>query len=240
MAERLVSLISGGGSTMQHIGRAIENNEIPGLEFAGVIASDETTAATGIQRALELGVPVFLCNPERFRGDDGQIDRYGFGQELIRDIKKVGGTVVTQNGWLPWTPDNVIEEFEDAIYNQHPGPLPETKNLHGMQPHATMLDFVRKTGRNEGTEVVAHRVVSGMDEGALVGVRDVAIEHTDWPKRLQKRALPVEHQLQVDVLNDHVKGQIQEMAQEYHFRRDGENKLLLASRKHARRRYPNG
>lgn len=225
---------------MNYIGHAIEDGKIPGLEFAGVIASDTIEAQVGIQRALELGVPVIICNPERFRQDDGQIDSYGFGQELKRDIKYLGGSVVTQNGWLPWTPDNVIEEYEDAIYNQHPGPLPETRNLHGVQPHAVMLDFVRRTGRNEGTQVVAHRVVPGMDEGILVGVRDVPIREHDWPKRLQKRALPYEHRLQVDTLSDHMRGSINEMAQEYNFRREGENGLLLASRKHARKRFPDG
>jgi hypothetical protein len=50
----------------------------------------------------------------------------------------------------------------------------------------------------------------------------------------------VEHQLQVDMLNDHVKGQIREIEQQYHFRRPNEKGLLLASRKHARKQYPEG
>ncbi len=226
---------------MQHIGLAAEAGKIHNLEFAGVIASDTIEASKGIARALQLGVPVIISNPENFRGDDGEIDQYGFGQDLLKKIGLFGATVVTQNGWLPWTPDNVIEAYEDSIFNQHPGPLPETKNLHGTQPHATMLNLARLTGRNEGTEVVTHRVVAGMDEGVLVGSTRVPIylPH-DYPKRLQKRALPHEHDLQVKMLNEFTRGAIKEIPQVAHYQRPEERKLLLRARKRARTLYPEG
>lgn len=240
MAERLISLISGGGTTMEQIGIAIRDGGIPGLEFAGVIASEP--GLKGISRAheLKMGVPVAVINPLDFTGDDGEPDNYGFGQAILKFAKQQGATVLTQNGWLPWTPDNVIEAYKDAIFNQHPGPLPETRNLHGTQPHAVMHRFARLTGRYEGTEVVAHRVVAGMDEGVLVGVRRVPQYFHDWPKKIQQRALPVEHRLQIDMLNQFVKGEIKETQQEAHFMRPGEEKTLREARKYARKTFPNG
>lgn len=240
MAERLVSLISGGGTTMEQIGIAIRDGGIPGLEFAGVIASEPGLKGISRARELKMDVPVAVINPLDFVGDDGNADRYGFGQAILNFAKQQGATVITQNGWLPWTPDNVIEAYKDSLFNQHPGPLPETKNLHGVQPHAAMHKFARLTGRYEGTEVVTHRVAAGMDEGVLVGVRKIPQYFHDWPKKIQQRALPVEHQLQIDMLNQFVKGEIQETQQESHFMRPGEEKILREARRYARKRYPNG
>lgn len=240
MAEQLVSLISGGGSTMEQIGLAAQEGRIPGLELTGVIASDTVKAAKGIERALKLGVTVIVVNPERFRQDNGEIDSYGFGQELSRGIEKFGGSVVTQNGWLPWTPENVIERYRDTIFNQHPGPLPETKKQHGTMPHATMIEFSELTGRNEGSMVVAQRVAPIMDNGALVGFRHVDIYDGDTAKDLQERALPIEHQLQIDFLNELMRGELLEIKQEYVFMRPGEEGILKAARREARKQYPNG
>lgn len=234
MAERLVSLISGGGTTMEQIGLAIRDGGIPGLEFAGVIASEP--GLKGISRAheLKMGVPVAVINPLDFSNNSD------FGEAIIKFAHQQGATVITQNGWLPWTPDNVIEAYKNSIFNQHPGPLPETRNLHGTQPHAAMHRLARLTGRYEGTEVVTHRVVAGMDEGVLVGSRRVPHYFHDWPKKLQQRALPVEQELQIEMLNQFVKGEIRESQQEAHFMRPGEEKVLRDTRKYARKRFPNG
>ena len=104
-----------------------------------------------------------------------------------------------------------------------------------------MLRFANLTGNPYGgTEVVTHRVVSGMDEGILVGTRHVPTYPRDWPKRLQARALPVEHQLQIDMLNQFVTGSLVETAQEHNFMLPGEEKELREARKYARKLYPNG
>lgn len=235
MAERLVSLISGGGTTMEQIGIAAHNDLIPGLEFAGVIASDSIKAGKGIERALELGVPVAIANPERYRGGDkNEIDQYGYGQELLYKLRWMGATIVTQNGWLPWTPDNVIEAFKDSIFNQHPGPVPETSKQHGLMPHATMIRFAELTGRNEGSEVIAQRVHPVTDLGKLVGVRKVPILEGDTPQLLQKRALPIEHMLQIDILNQLLKGELKDFDQAYQYMRAGEETTLKSARKWGR------
>lgn len=235
MAERLVSLISGGGTTMEQIGLAAKNEQIPGLEFAGVIASDTINAAKGIGRALQLGVPVAIANPERYRNPStNEIDQYGFGQELLYKLRWMGATIVTQNGWLPWTPDNVIEAYADTMFNQHPGPVPETKNQHGIMPHATMIKLTELTGRNEGSEVIAQRVHPVMDLGKLVGIRKVEILDGDTPEMLQQRALPIEHQLQIDMLNQLMRGELKDFDQAYNYMRVGEEKTLRAARKWGR------
>ena len=77
MKERLATLISGGGTTMQEIIRACQSGEIP-LDVACVISS--TPTAGGIEKARRLGIPdtdIVVVDPNEFRGDDKKIDQAG-------------------------------------------------------------------------------------------------------------------------------------------------------------------
>lgn len=238
MRERWGSLISGGGTTMEAITRACQSGEVP-MDAAGVISSDPN--AGGIEKAEKLGILHEIVNPDDYKGEDGKVDQEGFGQAILRILKKWGVTVVTQNGWIPLTPEPVISEFEYAIFNQHPGPKKETGRTRGIQPHAIILYIARHTGRNEGTEVVVHRVTPRFDEGPTVGVTPVEIylPH-DFPKRLQRRALPIEHELQIRLLKQVARGDVKEVISRKQYIRPGEENILSAARKYARQRYPNG
>ena len=107
MRERLGSLVSHGGSTMEQIALASQRGEL-NMDIACVIASREGIGA--IDRARKLDLPVEIVNQEEFRGDDG-VDQYGFGQAILEVLRKHGVTVVMQNGWLPHTPEIVIDSF---------------------------------------------------------------------------------------------------------------------------------
>ena len=150
MRERLATLISGGGTTMQEIVKACQSGAIS-MDIGCVLSSSPT--AGGIEKAKRLGIPdkdIVIVDPNDFRGDDKKVDQEGFGQAILRQLRKRGVTVVTQNGWLPLTPKNVIEEYVEKIFNQHPGPVPEFggRGMHGRRVHAARLLFVRETRRN--------------------------------------------------------------------------------------------
>ncbi len=238
MRERLASLVSGRGSTMEQIVIASQNGEL-NMDIACVLAGKEGIGA--IDRARKLNLPVEIVDQEEFRGDDRKVDQYSFGQAILKVLRKHGVTVIMQNGWLSHTPKNVIDEFLNRIFNQHPGPLPETRGMYGVQPHATMLYFTKMTGRNNGTEVIVQRVHPEFDKGTIVGRAEVpTLLLYDTPKRLQERALKVEHRLQIDVLKQVVDGSIQDTPQEYRYMKPGEEYILKSARREARKRYPNG
>ena len=70
MKERLASLISGGGTTMQEIVKACQSGEVP-MDLGCVISSSST--AGGIKRAKDLGIPekdIVVIDPNNFRGED--------------------------------------------------------------------------------------------------------------------------------------------------------------------------
>lgn len=238
MKERLGSLVFGEGSTMEQIVLACQRGELQ-MDLACVLAGKDGIEA--IDRARKLKIPVEIVDQEEFRGSDGKVDEYGFGQAMLKVFRKYGATIIMQNGWLPHTPKNVIDEFPNMIFNQHPGPLPETRGMYGVQPHATMLYFTEMTGRNNGTEVISQRVHVNFDEGAIVGRAEVPIYLPyDTPKRLAKRALKVEHRLQIDVLKQVIDGTIKETPCKYHYMKSGEENILKSARRSARKKYPNG
>jgi phosphoribosylglycinamide formyltransferase 1 len=230
MRERLAILISGGGSTMEQIIKACQSGEVP-MDISCVIAS--TPIAGGIEKARRLGIEnISIIEP----GSDQTV----FGSALLRVLSESGATIVNQNGWLPRTPKIVIDAYESRIFNQHPGPKKETRAMHGTQPHAVMLYIARLTGRNEGTDVIVHRVNEKWDDGPTVAIAHVPINSADYPKRLQTRALLAEHQLQITHLQNVANGTVPEITAAHAYIRPGEEAILQQARQQARRRFPHG
>lgn len=241
MAERLASFISGGGTTMEQIIMACKSGKIP-MEFGCVIVS--TPDAGGLQKASKLGIPakdLIVINPDDFRGEDDNVDMYAYGIKTLRELQSRGITVITQNGLLAKTSPVVIDAYKDTIFNQHPGPKKETRATKGTQPHAIMLYIAQHTGRNNGTEVITHRVNEKWDDGPTVGFTPVPIHDIfEDPKTLQTRALPVEHELQITLLQQVASGTVREVPDNRVYIQPGEEHVLHDARRDARRRYPDG
>ncbi len=242
MKERLASLISGGGTTMEQIIKACQSGEIP-MDVACVIASKPD--AGGIEKARRLGIPekdIIVIDPNKFRGADKKIDQEGFGSAILKELRQRGVTVVTQNGWLPLTPEHVIDEFQDTMFNQHPGPVPEFGGIgmYGRRVHTTRLLFVRETKRDFWTEAIAQRVDKKYDQGAVVKSTRVDILPDDTVDDLQQRVLPVEHKTQIELLKDVARGTVKELARKETLIRPGEEHVLFLAKRTARLLYPHG
>lgn len=242
MRERLATLISGGGTTMQEIIRACQSGEIP-MNVACVVSSAPT--AGGIEKARRLGISghdIVVVSPDDFRGGDGKVDQEGFGLQILKQLRERGTTVVTQNGWLPLTPRVVIDEFPETMFNQHPGPVPEFggKGMYGRRVHAARLLFTRLTGRDSWTEAIAQRVHGEYDQGLVVKSARVDILPEDTVDGLQQRVLPVEHRVQIDLLKDVAAGNIRELTGRERLVRPGEEQALFLAKRIARLMYPHG
>lgn len=242
MKERLATLISGGGTTMQEIVKACQSGEIK-MDIACIIASVPT--AGGIEKARRLGIPgkdIIVVDPTNFRGADKKVDQEGFGLAILKELETRGVTIVIQNGWMPLTPENVIDEYPDTIFNQHPGPVPEFggKGMYGRRVHAARLLFVRETRRDYWTEAIAQRVHIDFDRGAVVKSVRVDILPEDTVDDLQQRVLPVEHRVQIELLKDVATGNIKEVSGREVLVRHGEEKILYQAKRVARMLYPHG
>ena len=145
-----------------------------------------------------MGIPVVVIERKNFDSQDK------FGRTILESLKEFNIDFITQNGWLPLTPENVIEEYKNNIYNQHPGPVPEFggKGMHGIFVHAARINFAHLVNRDYFTYAVAHRVTSEFDKGAIVKQTRINFSSNCMPNTLQQLVLPIEHSLQIDLLKD--------------------------------------
>lgn len=191
---RTALLISGEGTTAEVVIRACQGGELGHIRPVVVISS--RPEAPGLARAKALGVST------------GIVQRQGrspeaFGDELLTILRQYGVDLVSQNGWLPLTPANVIAEYDGKIINQHPGRLPAFggKGMFGARVTCATLGYFVMTGEsNPWTASTVHFVTEGIDQGAAIFVRTLMIAPqnmqeslADWTRRVQGQLLPIEH-----------------------------------------------
>ncbi len=230
MKQKLAIFFSGGGTTMEAIIKACQSGEI-NLEIACVIT--DNPSAGGVEKAKKLNIP-----PQNIVIID---KNENFGTNLLKILKDHGTTIVTQNGWMSKTPREVIDAFPDMIFNQHPGPVPEFGGLgmYGRRVHAAVLLFRKLTKRDFWTQVIAQKVAYEYDQGAVVKSATVEILPSDTVEDLKERTLPIEHQVQIELLKDVVAGKVQEVKKKLIVKMEDEEYLALA-KKMAKLLYPHG
>ncbi len=223
---RIAFLISGGGTTMEYILKAIHSGELAGITPALVIASRQRD---GIERAKNLGIrdkDIVVLSRKDFQGEEA------FGEAIISECKKRDVDFIGQYGWMVLTPLNVIKEYKGRIVNQHPGPLdaghPDFggKGMYGMRVHAARLAFVRATNRDFWSEATSHRVTEHFDEGAVVNAIKVPILEKETPETLQARVLPAEYEVQVKTISDFRDNKVVEITRSEPLVRPEEYELL--------------
>ncbi|MBI2029137.1 phosphoribosylamine--glycine ligase [Candidatus Gottesmanbacteria bacterium] len=196
-ALRLAILISGSGTTMEAIIKACKFGKLK-EKIDPVVVISSNSAALGIEKAKKLGIKVEVVKNRK---------------NLLKTLKKYKPDIVSQNGWLPLTPIDVIRAYKNRIYNQHPAPLDPKNHLHfggkgmyGLAVHAKILDFQKRAGRNFPTEATIHRVSKEFDTGEVIARKQVPVYMSDTPEILAKRVLPIEHKLFIDFLDREYKG----------------------------------
>lgn len=212
---RIGLFVSGGGTTARKILDECNDGRLPHVHPALMIASK---VCGGIQKALEAGMSdkdIAVIRPKR-----GCPASPEFGEAILAECRKRGVDFIGQHGWLPFTPDNVIEAYQGMIVNQHPGPLDPDRpsgfdfggnGMYGRRVHCARLYFVRKVQRDFWTEAVSHRVVKKVDRGAVLNLATVAICPEDDVISLQERVLPVEHRVQIETLRMFSEGSVLEI-----------------------------
>ena len=204
MREKLAILVSGGGTTMAEIIKAQQSGRLD-LDIACVISSRPD--AGGLKKAQKLNIPeenILVVEPK---------PRITFGQRLLEELQSRGVTTVSQNGWLPLTPTEVIDAYSNKIFNQHPG-NPNNfggKYMYGLTVHQAAINYFKATGEEPNTYMTIHRVIPNIDEGQIIKYTPVKILSDDTAKSLQERSLPVEHETVIKFLEDLVNDNIKEI-----------------------------
>lgn len=219
------------------------------IEPAVVVSS--RPEAAGLEKAKALGIPAEVVRRRDF--EKGEPGLEAFGWIIMGILRKYSADYISQNGWLPLTPANVIYTYEGRIFNQHPGPLDPAhvdedgkplhfggKGMHGLAVHAAVLEFQRLTSRGFPTEATIHHVSPKVDGGAVVARREVDVFPDDSPETLAARVLPAEHSLQIAFWQSVYDSTVSDLARPPYLIMPGEENLLHEAIIYARETYPNG
>lgn len=199
MREKLAILISGGGTTMAEIIKAQQSGFLD-LDIACIISSRPD--ADGLNKAKDLGIPpkdILTITPK---------PREDFAARLLTELQLRDVSIVSQNGWLPLTPPEVISAYNGRVFNQHPGNphLFGGKGMYGLTVHQAAINFYQATGKENHTHMIVQEVAKNFDQGEVLVQTPVEILSTDTAKTLQERCLPVEHQTVIGFLKDFLSG----------------------------------
>lgn len=257
---KLAILISGGGTTAQAIIHATKNGSLENLVTPAVVISSNPNA-TGLMKATQLGIPTEIVERKNYKKDEE------FGKDLLQILQKYNVEFISQNGWLPLLPRNVIAEFPNHIINQHPGPLDPGyedfggKGMYGARVTCARLLyclFIQNT--DPWTESDIHYVTNEFDRGSLIRIvkmglpkveRRITPEDCEYSiavqeyvkhitEQIQAKLLPIEHENVIVSLKEFAKGRMPEKIRESRLVPEENLSVLHTAKKIAIHLFPNG
>jgi phosphoribosylglycinamide formyltransferase 1 len=187
-------LISGRGSNMEAILRAIEMSRIKDVVPRVVISNKPD--APGLHKAAKMGVSTkVVYNSARGWEYDKEI------VSVLRDhlVNQQNGLICLA-GYMRIISPEFIKLFKGRILNVHPSLLPAFPGLHAQKQ---ALDYgVKVSG------CTVHFVDVGVDTGPIVAQRTIEVEDHDTEETLSNRILVQEHELYIECINRFAQGKL--------------------------------
>jgi len=178
--KSVVILISGRGSNMEALLKAVARGELP-VRIAAVISNRPD--AKGLETAAAQGVPTAVVDHKAYAG------REAFDAALAQCIDAYAPDLVVLAGFMRILTEGFVRHFEGRLLNIHPSLLPSFPGLHthqraleeGVRIHGCTVHFVTPA-LDHGPVVVqaAVPVLDGDDEAALAA-RVLEQEHVVYP-----------------------------------------------------------
>ncbi|MFB5607455.1 MAG: phosphoribosylglycinamide formyltransferase [Candidatus Nitrosomaritimum yanchengensis] len=182
-------LISGRGSNMEAILKAIKKKKIP-INPAIVISNKQD--AKGLKIAEKLGVKIEVIESKGFKGSRAEYDK-----KIISTLTKHGVTpkngLVCLAGFMRIISPEFVKKYKNRIINIHPALLPA---FPGLNSQKQALEYGAKVS---GCSV--HFVDAGMDTGPVIIQAVVKVDEKDTEESLSKRILKEEHRIYPEAVN---------------------------------------
>jgi|TARA_B100001250_G_scaffold95200_1_gene79522 phosphoribosylglycinamide formyltransferase-1 len=181
--KNLGILISGRGSNMESILKAIKKKKIP-INPAVVISNKPN--AKGLAIAKKMGIQTEVIESSKYKGKRLQYDK-----EIISTLKKYKVTpsngLVCLAGFMRIISPYFIKEYKNKILNIHPALLPA---FPGLDAQKQAIEFGSKF-----SGCTVHFVDEGVDTGPIIIQEIVKINNNDTEKSLSKKILVKEHEI---------------------------------------------
>ena len=194
----LAILLSGSGSTAQAIIRACQSGSLRGITPVVVIGNN--VQAGGLEKARLLGIKTRVVR-----------------DDLLETLQGCQVDLISQNGWLPLTPKNVVDRYKGRLINQHPGPLDPGRSdfggigMYGRRVTCARIAYALMTGGNNWTEATTHLVTEEFDKGMVIRAERLSFRILpdsnliDATNNVTAKLLPLEHKNVIATLDSYVK-----------------------------------
>lgn len=192
----LVILISGMGSNMENILKAVKKNKIP---IKPVLVISNKPDAKGLAIAQKLGVKTEVVESQGLKGGNWEYD-----SKLVSVLEK--HKITPQNcliclaGFMRIMSPEFIRHYKGRIMNIHPAILPAFPGLHSQRQ---ALEYgVKYSG------CTVHFVDEGVDTGPIILQSVVKINDNDTEESISKKILKQEHKIYPKAVKLFAKGKI--------------------------------
>ena len=174
----IVCLVSGGGTNLAAIIKAIEDGSIKNVRIKSVISNNADAYA--LKRAKNAGIESKCISPKSFS------DRDDFNKALLDELKRLNPDLIVLAGFLVNISKDIVDAFENKIINIHPSLIPSFcgKGYYGLKVHEAALNRgVKVTG------ATVHFVDTGIDTGRIIIQKAVNVLPGDDAMTLQRRVM---------------------------------------------------
>ncbi len=175
---RLAVLVSGGGTNLQAILDAIDEETITNAEVSVVISNN--AGAYALERAKKKRIDAVCLSPKTFAS------REAFNEALLAKLQSYNVDLVVLAGCLVVIPQSIVDAYPNKIINIHPSLIPSFcgTGYYGLKVHEGVLSRgVKVTG------ATVHFVDGGTDTGPIILQKAVEVHEGDTPKALQQRVM---------------------------------------------------
>jgi len=189
--KRVAILISGSGSNMEALVRAMARPDYPAEP---VLVLSNRPRAGGLARAEALGVPTAMVDHRPF-GED----RAAFEAALDEALQAARPDILCLAGFMRILTEGFITKWQGRMLNIHPSLLPRYR---GLDTHARAI-----AAGDSQAGCTVHEVTAELDGGPILGQARLDIRPDDTPLTLAARVLELEHRLYPMVLERFAHGQ---------------------------------
>lgn len=176
--KNIAVLVSGGGTNLQALIDAINDNRITNGQITLVISSKSDAFA--LERAIKHGIETCVINPKTF--DTREL----FTSAIVDTLKKHEIDLVVLGGFMYILTEEFTTTYRNRILNVHPALIPSFCGLgyYGLRVHKAVLESgVKLTG------ATVHFVNEIPDGGPIILQKSIDIKEDDTPESLQKRVM---------------------------------------------------
>ncbi|MBN2796323.1 MAG: phosphoribosylglycinamide formyltransferase [Clostridia bacterium] len=180
---RIAVLISGGGTNLQAIIDACEN-QVLDAKVIGVISNKEN--AFGLERAKKHGIAHDYIGVKRYS------DVAVRNEMLLNRLNDMHPDLIVLAGYLSILSPKIIKAYEGKIINIHPSLIPKHcgKGFYGIKVHESVIE-----SKDVYSGATVHFVDAGVDTGTIILQEALKVSENETPASLQKRVLEIEHRI---------------------------------------------